>query len=98
MPVKGKRIAVTLSWDAYRVLEEFARLVERPVASVAREILEDATRGMAGLLPVLRRAKEGDVGAIKDATAWMLEVVSSAVAEGASTLREVGRDDEAPDD
>ena len=98
MPVRGKRIAVTLSWDAYRVLEEFAGLVGRPVASVAREVLEDATRGMAELLPVLRRAKEGDVDAIKDATAWMLEVVSSAVAEGAATLREVKREAKPPDD
>jgi len=98
VPVRGKRIAVTLSWDAYGVLEEFAKLVERPVASVAREVLEDATRGMAELLPVLRRAKEGDVDAIKDATAWMLEVVSSAVAEGAATLREVKREAKPPDD
>lgn len=93
MPVKGKRILVTLSWDTYDTLAEFAKLTGQPVATVARGILEDATPALKALLVQLDRVRAGDLGGLADLTALLLEVLGDSVKQGAEVLRAAKREE-----
>ncbi len=88
MPVKGKRILVTLSWDTYNAIADLAKATGEPVASVARKVLEDAAPGLVALRSQIDRLRAGDVSALVDLNAMLFEVLGRALDEGAEALRE----------
>lgn len=91
MPVNGKRILVTLSWDTYNAIADLAKAMDEPVASVARRVLEDAAPGLVVLRAQIDRLREGDVSALSDLNAMLFEALGAALGEGAKTLREAKR-------
>jgi hypothetical protein len=88
MPVNGKRILVTLSWDTYNAIADLAKALDEPVASVARKVLEDAAPGLVALRGQIDRLRAGDVSALVDLNAMLFEVLGGALDEGAKALRE----------
>lgn len=88
MPVKGKRILITLSWDTYNTIAALAKALNQPVASVAREVLEDSAPGLRMLVDRVDRLRAGDVSAIADLSALVFESLSQALKEGTEVLRE----------
>lgn len=88
MPVNGKRILVTLSWDTYNTIADLSRALGEPVASVARGILEDSAPNLRALADRVDRLRAGDVSALVDLNAMLFEVLGEALDEGAKALRD----------
>jgi hypothetical protein len=91
MPVNGKRILVTLSWDTYNAIADLAKATSSPVAAIARQVLEDAAPGLRALRDQVERLRAGDVSALVDLNAMLFETLGDALEEGAKTLREAKR-------
>jgi hypothetical protein len=88
MPVKGKRILVTLSWDTYNTIADLAKAMDEPVASVARGILEDSAPSLRALVDRVDRLRTGDLSAIADLNALIFDSLGQALQEGSDILRE----------
>jgi len=88
MAVKGKRVYVTLDWEAYRAYEKLAELMNRPVATVIREVVEDAAVPLAVIVNHANRLKAGDVKALADLNVLFLEVMARSSEEGAEVMKE----------
>jgi predicted DNA-binding protein len=87
MAVKGKRVYVTLTWEAYRAYERLAELMDKPVATVIREVVEDAAGPLRQLADHAERLKAGDVRAVADLNALFLEVLARASEEGSEAVK-----------
>jgi hypothetical protein len=87
MAVKGKRVYVTLTWEAYRAYERLAQLMDKPVATVIREVVEDAAVPLGQLADHAERLKAGDVRALADLNALFLEVLARASEEGSEAVK-----------
>jgi hypothetical protein len=91
MAVKGKRVYVTLDWGAYRAYEKLAELMKKPVATVIREVVEDAAVPVAELVNHADRLKAGDVTALADLNTLFLEVMARSSEKGAEAMKEFRR-------
>jgi len=85
MPYHGHRISVVLSEDAYETLRAVAELERKPVATVARSLLEET---LAPLAPVVATLKQ--VGSGPAAVALLQMALAEMMKRTGDVFREAG--------
>lgn len=85
MPYHGHRISVVLSEEAYEILRAVAELERKPVATVARSLLEETLHPLA---PVVATLKE--VGSGPAAVALLQVALAEMMKRTGDIFREAG--------